>query len=172
MSPAQATAAPFWPGDSMHACVGLDELTATQLRQAISYWDQLRAGRRFPARAELNPRQMTKLLPYMSLVKVIDGGADFEHRIVGDIMVQAYRVNIQNRRFSDIANDAPQFVAGCLPFFRRVAEHGEPVAWRTHTGHHTTDIVFTHSEVVLLPLGAEAVDHIVGFGRQWSGAAY
>lgn len=172
MSPARAAVSSFWPLDSAHERIDIDALTAAPLRQAVSYWQSLRGGRRFPLRNELNPRQMAKLLPYMSLVKVIDGGADFEHRIVGDIMVQAFRVPIQNRRFSDIARDAPHVISGCQPFFRCVVESGEPTAWRTHNGPHATDIIFTHSEVVLLPLGVETVEHIVGFAKQWSGPQY
>jgi len=141
-----------------------EALRNTPLRNGYRYWDSLRAGRLWPAREELNPRHMTELLGYMTLVKVIGGGADFEYRIVGDVMVQAYAVSIQHRTFSNIAQDVPDAMDLSFRLFRQVLRDGKPLAWHQHSGQDTTSVIFTDSEMVLLPLGREDIDHVLGFG--------
>lgn len=156
---------PLLPENSVYEFRALDELQATPLRIAAAYWTQVRGDRRFPARDSLRPRDIATLLPYMSLLKVIDGGADFQHRIVGDIVVRAFRVVMQNRRFSEIAQDAPSMVQRCLPLFQKVVETGAPLAWANFTGHDAAHVNYSYSEVLLLPLGRSdnEVDHVVVF---------
>lgn len=102
----------------------------------------------------------------MSLVKVIDGGADFEHRIVGDGHVQAFRVSLQNRRFSEIACEAPELISISQPNFLKVVQTRAPLAFRGNTGRDAVNVLFTNVESIFLPLGEtdEAVDHVVVFG--------
>ena len=155
----------FVPHSGTFEWVAPDDVADPMLQTAISHWQQIRRHRPFPARNDLKPQKIARLLPYMVLLKVIDGGKDFEHRIVGDVMVRAFNVPIQNRRFSEIARDAPLLIEQASIPFRRVVDTTAPVAWRQHAGHEDTNIVFTRSEIVLLPLGSgAAVDHVVGFG--------
>jgi hypothetical protein len=163
----------FMPQTSIFDWVGLDQLESAPLRVAAAYWHSIRGPRLFPAREDLKARDMAGILPYMSLVKVIDGGADFEHRIVGDVMVRAFSVPIQNRRFSEIAQEAPELIEVSFMLFRKPLETRAPVAWRQRTGHDAIHTAFTESEIVLLPLGRspDAIDHIVGFGVHESTAA-
>lgn len=159
-------ASPFIPHSSIIEWVPLDHLRGEPLRVAAAYWTMIRGERCFPARDDLRARAMSGILPYMSLVRVIDGGADFEHRIVGDVMVRAFTVPIQNRRFSDIATEAPELIELSFRLFRKAVEQRAPVAWRQRTGREATHTIFTDSEILLLPLGKtdEVVDHILGFG--------
>ena len=145
-----------------------DELDSPVLRAGVAYWRTIRGDRPFPRREDLRPRDIQGLLPYMALLKVIGGGEDFEHRIVGDILVQAFAVPMQNRRFSEIEIEAPELMASCYPLFREVVNTRAPVAWRHKTGHDNTDFVFVDSEVVLLPLGTTVVDHVLVFEVHWS----
>jgi hypothetical protein len=102
---------------------------------------------------------------HMSLVAVIDGGADFENGFVGDAVVRVHDVPIAHRRFSDVALDMPTLMAGVTPLFRKVVETGEPLAYRGRTGHDMAHVVYTDFEGVLLPLGeCDAVDHVVYVG--------
>jgi len=144
------------------------ELTQRETRAAYAYWIALKGDRPWPAREDLKLRQMASLVPYMALVKVLDGGADFEHRIVGDAMVCAFSVPIQNRRFSDIAVDAPVLIEGSLALFRKALACREPLAWQQRVLDDSVFINTPYSEMLLLPFGqtAEAIDHIAAFGVQ------
>lgn len=150
--------------------IDLDSLRSEPLREGARWWRKARGSRPFPAREELKPRQISGLLPYMSLLKVIEGGADFEHRIVGDVMVQAFNVPLQHRRFSDIAPEAPEFIERCFGIFRLVVRSGAPLAWRAVENEETAPLVFRQAEVVLLPLGHKTVDHLLGFYAHASNA--
>jgi hypothetical protein len=100
--------------------ITLDQVSRAPLRAAVTYWSALRGDRLFPPRSALNPRKMGSFLPYISLLAVIDGGADFEHRIVGDIVVRSFSVPIQHRRFTAIAKDAPEMIETSFVLFRKV----------------------------------------------------
>ena len=154
--PSQATALEW---------LSLDQVKEAPLRAAVAYWSAIRGDRLFPSRNDLKLRDMGGLLPYMSLVTVIDGGADFEHRIVGDAVVRAFSVPIQNRRFSEIALQAPTLIEVSFWLFRKVVETRAPLAYLQRTQSDTFKLVYTLAEMALLPLGRsdEAVDHVVAF---------
>ena len=145
--------------------LGLGQLEGAPLRAAVAYWSAIRGDRLFPSRNDLKPRDMGGLLPHMSLVKVIDGGADFEHRIVGDAVVRAFSVPVQNRRFSEIALQAPRLIEVSFGLFRKVVETRAPLAYLQRTQSDKFQLVCTLAEMVLLPLGCsdEVVDHVVAF---------
>jgi hypothetical protein len=146
--------------------VTLAELQTTPVRDGAAYWNRLRGERPFPSRAEVTARDLAPLLPYVALIKVLDGGTDFENRIVGDVMVRAFNMPLQNRRLSEISKEAPEFGRVCWAPFRRVLETREPTAWRSHTGNDNTWVVISDAEVALLPLGdaPDQVDHMISFG--------
>lgn len=143
-------------------------LVQQETRAAYDLWTRIKGDRCWPARDDLKMRQMAPLVPYLALVKVLDDGADFEHRIVGDAMVCAFSVLIQNRRFSEIAKEAPALIEGSLTLFRKVLKCRAPIAWQQRVLDDSVHIRSTYSEMVLLPLGATpaAIDHIAAFGVQ------
>ena len=53
-------------------------------RKALDKWNRLRGDRRFPSRRDAAPRELSSLLRNIALVRVIQGGADFQFRIIGD----------------------------------------------------------------------------------------
>ncbi|MDR3528282.1 MAG: PAS domain-containing protein [Rhizomicrobium sp.] len=143
-------------------------LSQNETRAAYAYWSKLRGDRPWPAREEMQLRHIAALVPIMSLVKVLDDGADFEHRIVGDAMVRAFSVPLQNRRFSEIAVDAPTLIDGSLTLFRKVLTEQTPIAWQQRVLNDSVHIVTTYTEMVLLPFGRTTgvIDHIAAFGVQ------
>jgi hypothetical protein len=153
------------PQASTFEWITLDQVSRAPLRAAVTYWSSLRGARQFPARSALNPRKMSSFLPYISLLAVIDGGADFEHRIVGDVVVTTFCVPVQNRRFSAIAKDAPELIETSFALFRKVVETRAPLAFRQQLGNVTYQVAFAEAEMILLPLGQtdDAVDHVAAF---------
>jgi hypothetical protein len=147
---------------AVHA-VTFDELDSPVLRLAADYWLSRRNGRRFPARNDLHPRDMAKILRDTVLVRIIDGGADYEYRIVGDAQAQAYTVPLQGRRISDISVTAPWFGQIAASTYDYVRRSGEPLAMRGRVGREFPEAKFVYNESVFLPLGPsdDAVDHLL-----------
>lgn len=58
-------------------------------RKALDKWNRLRGERRFPSRRDAQPRELSSLLRNIALVRVVQGGADFEFRVLGDAIIQS-----------------------------------------------------------------------------------
>lgn len=152
------------PEKTAFECMPLEAIENAPARRAIEIWTSLRGSRRFPSRSDLKPRDIAPIMQNMSIVKVLDGGKDFENGFVGDAVVRAHDIPIVHRRFSDLSWDMPGLMAQLTPLFESVVKSGEPLAYRGKTGHDLTGVVYTDFEGVLLPLGEGAVDHIVYVG--------
>jgi hypothetical protein len=144
----------------------LDQVKSASALAGIAIWRALRGTRRFPARSDVTPREITGIMQHISLIKVINGGEDFENRFVGDAVVRAHDVPIAHRRFSEVARDIPRLIEQLLPMARKVVATGEPLAYCGKTGHDMAEVAYTDFEGVLLPLGPtdEMVDHILYVG--------
>src|SRR5262249_55294607 len=62
--------------------IPLDAIDNPILQQGLAYWHRLRGQRPYPARADLMPRDLSPLLRHVVLLRVLDGGGDYEYRIV------------------------------------------------------------------------------------------
>jgi hypothetical protein len=165
MSPSLAPAPHEIPAKTFVETITLDQLDSSVVRLGANYWRSLRNGRKFPARENLSPRDLAGVLRNMVLVKVLDGGADFEYRIVGDAQVCAYSIPLQGRRFSEVAADAPRFGRVLRGLHTQICQTGEPFAIRGRVGRDVPQANFIYCESAFLPLGASdaAVDHVLVF---------
>jgi hypothetical protein len=145
--------------------VKLDELESPIVKQGANYWHALRGTRRYPARRELHPRDFATILRNTLLVRVIDAGADFEFRIVGDAQARTYALPFAGKRLSEFASSDTAYCYVLKGLFGHVAEHGEPVAVRGNMGNVSSKVQFSYCESIFLPLGEsdDAVDHLLGF---------
>lgn len=142
--------------------IALDALTNTNTRFGLECWQSLCQGRAFPARGDIEPRTVLPIMKSVVIVRVVDGGNDFEHRIVGDAVVMAYNATLIGRRISDIFMDAPLIAERFRDCFTQVANTKRPMAVRGVAGHDNSEMKFTEVEIVLLPLGeGDDVDHIM-----------
>lgn len=90
--------------------LGLDDATAL-LRKGYEYWNSKRAGRSIPARRDIDPAEITALLPHVVLIDVLRdsdfGPLDFRYRLMGG----AIEANLSNRytglRMSEIPHQRP-----------------------------------------------------------------
>ncbi|MDE2630897.1 MAG: PAS domain-containing protein [Alphaproteobacteria bacterium] len=135
------------------------------LLRGAAYWRGLCRGRKFPSRAAVTPRGLAGLLRYTTLLRVIDGGKDYEYRIVGDAYVIAHGISFQGKRWSETGNLSPGYQTTIKSTYDRVVRKGEPVAMRgwIERGRETSELVY--SEYLFLPLGDDdrTVDHILVF---------
>jgi hypothetical protein len=141
--------------------ITVDEVECPAIRAGVDYWRLLRGQRNFPAREDLRPRDIAGLLRSMSLIRVANG--DFQYRVVGDSVVQAYDIPLQGKWLREIETELPSFGTYVRPILTHVAENRDPLAVRGSIGHNAHRVNFTHYENALLPLGRndDTVDHIL-----------
>jgi hypothetical protein len=164
MESAEPDRQPF-PEESNLEFVPVHQLQDPVLQRSFAYWDSLRSGRRFPARDLLKPQRLGRALRYLVLLQVIDGGADFEYRIVGDVASTAYRIPRQNCRLSEIAKVAPRAAHRLGRAYSHCLETKAPCGVRWTPGRDVELANFANSEAAILPLGPDddTVDHILVF---------
>ncbi len=150
------------PRKRVSRCIPLPEVDSSVLIKGITIWQNLSGERPFPRRSQITPHVLKTLLRSTSLIRVVDGGNDYEYRIVGDAFVMAHGVSFQGMSWSETQNLTPGYYAFVKPIYDRVVQSGEPCATRGwverggSAGH-------VYCENAFLPLGDETVDHILVF---------
>ncbi len=154
----------FWePEESSGEIISLEKLEAVPVLSGVAHWRSLCAGRRFPERADIEPPKFGPLLGHVILVKVLDDGADYEYRLVGETLVPGFNENFAGRRLSQIVASAPKFGLGLRMLYDMVRTSGEPLGYRGWVGKDMKGAEFVYHENALLPLGPEGgeVDHLL-----------
>ncbi|MEJ0028749.1 MAG: PAS domain-containing protein [Rhizomicrobium sp.] len=160
---AQPTEPQKAPDNSSVYVVSLDDLDNAVVRTGANYWRALKGARRLPARSQLKPRDMAGILRHVVLLKVIDGGKDYEYRITGDAHVQAYGLTFKDLRISQVTAVAPEFGRMMHSLYEHVRATAESFAVRGWVGRELPDAHFVYYESAFLPLAedGETVDHIL-----------
>jgi hypothetical protein len=142
--------------------------------ELFSYWSSLKAGGPLPGRGSLDPRDMTRLLPTVSLTEVLPGAAiDYRIRLAGTGLYNVYGREITGRRLGEVYNttaaDYWRDELGRIVRDRRPGVGVHNLAWR---GASHLSIVWmrlpltTQGSEVDLILGYDAV---IGMGAMTSG---
>ena len=151
----------FWiPDNSSGEIVEFERLEATVPRQAVASWNALMGARRFP-RA---PDGVLATVAHNSIVvRVIEGGADYEYRSVGDALVAGFQEDFSGRLLSDIIASTPRFGIGLRMLYEMVRTSGEPLYYRGWVGADMPGAKFVYYESAVLPFGRDEalVDHIL-----------
>jgi hypothetical protein len=143
----------------------LDEVEQPILREGIAYWKGIRGARKYPSRSDVSPRDLGRLLRNTLLIGVLDGGADYEFRIVGDAPVVALGRNFQGVRLSEMDETGNMRGITCRSLYGHVVKTGEPRAIRGCVASNISRMFPIQCEAVFLPLGPDdaTVDYILGF---------
>ena len=136
------------------------ELRSELLRHILRVWEEKRNGRPWPARRDLRPQDFAPYLRHLSLARVMAEGSDFELRIIGDEIVQAYGENFTGKSLSSIAEFVGDAVVGA---YHSVVLEGSPIVlhgfFERPRNHHF------RRELLLLPVGTDGgVDHVLSAG--------
>jgi hypothetical protein len=141
--------------------IPFEQVESVAVRDAIAYWQSLCRGRRFPSRAEVLPREIRGLLRNICLIRVLDGGSDYQFRVIGDAHVIAYGFSMQGQLLSEIDSHVPGHGQVLKRLYDRVVRKGEPYALRGWIERAGAQKRYIYCESLFAPLGdAEAVDHI------------
>lgn len=150
--------------------LSLAEITADPvLSEAYGYWRAQRRGRKFPARGDITPRGLNKLLRHTALIAVLDHGADYEYRIVGDACVLAHGYTPQGQRWSQLDTSDSVYAQQCKKIYDTVVRYGRPmaaggfIARKFFNPESGADLL--HCLLLCLPLGEDAacVDYLITF---------
>jgi hypothetical protein len=109
---------------------------------------------------------LASLLHYAVLIRVIDGGRDYQYGFEGDAHVQAHGMCIQGKLWSQVRRGDAVHHQMNKKVYDRVVESGEPLGvcgWMVRDARNWELI---YREAVYLPLGTEGgpPDNILGFG--------
>lgn len=67
----------------MTAVSQAEAIAEPELRALYHYWSEKRGTRAYPSRADIQPEEIKRLLPYVLLLDVLDGGRHLRFRLVG-----------------------------------------------------------------------------------------
>jgi hypothetical protein len=123
------------------------------LGPALAYWQAKRAGRTMPARRDIDPVEIPKLLPHVELVQIMpDGRSRF--RVVGTALVNAFGRDY-TRRYADELFDGPRGET-IVTHHRTVCIAGQPVFTRSR--YHTEKNIDLIANRLYLPLSDNDLD--------------
>jgi hypothetical protein len=146
----------------------ISEAKSPCVQQGVAYWRSLCSQTRFPARADLTLRGMARVLPHSVIIEVLDRGADYEYRYVGDIQRQAFNTDFKGVRVTQIEAIAPKLGGVLRAAYERVRSTGDPFITRGRIEHDMPGGKFLYHETAFLPLGTDGctVDHLLIVGVQ------
>ena len=136
------------------------------VRGLYDYWDAKRAGRSMPARGDLDPADLKRLLPHLILIDVVADERRYVYRLVGTREVEMRGVDPTGKAVRDAyyAESAEE----TLLYLDRCVQTGEPVLYRGM--YRPTSTRTQQEDTIFLPLSkdGENVDMILIFGHiQW-----
>lgn len=137
-------------------------LVNPKLRGLLDHWNTLRGDARFPLRAALGPSAFKPILPNVFLIEVLDGGADFYHRLAGEAVIAAHSYNIIHTQVSTVDYGSAEKRQGVMRFYRSIVNRGEAVRLTGRFDYLVQD--YLEFESIYLPLSRDgaAVDFIFG----------
>ena len=123
-----------------------------------NHWQGLQNGRRFPARAEIDPTAIYTALPYVSVLQYQHEPYRIQFRLVGNEVARLYGRNVHGR-FLDEMEWEPQDITDTAHIFDRLYHEAAPLYGLSYTNFQAkADRVF---EWAVFPLSedGERVTH-------------
>ncbi|MEI9994764.1 MAG: PAS domain-containing protein [Rhizomicrobium sp.] len=151
--------------ESASGIIALDAIESPILRQGVDYWRRLKGARTYPTRADLTPRDLSPLLRNIVLLRLVDGGADYEYRIVGDAHVISHGFTMQGLKVSDVDKFSPGYGPVLRSLYDRAVRRREIYAFRGWLERGDKHKQYIYSESVFMPMGPDeaTIDHVLNF---------
>jgi hypothetical protein len=121
-----------------------------ELRRLYDYWYARRAGRRYPARLDIDPVDIKFVLGNVSLVEVVGEPPKFRWRLVGSLLVNRLGYDMTNQMVDDYPN--PAYREYLIESYRAVVETGQP---SVALNEREIDGKARRFEIVRLPLAED-----------------
>jgi hypothetical protein len=88
----------------------LDAPAQPDVAALAAYWERKRGTRRMPDRQDIVPAEIVRLLPYLHISEVLDGGGDFCFRIFGTALVNLIGAELTGKRLSELGQPSALIV--------------------------------------------------------------
>lgn len=133
----------------------LSESAHTCLRELFEYWSERRGDRRMPARSDIDPADIPRLLPHLLLADVENDVSDVRFRLVGTELVESFGGEFTGHHLSelDYGNEADAVAES----YARAISTGEPQFKISH--FWTRDYRHRRIQQLLLPLSDDG-EHV------------
>ena len=166
------------PAPTVRFAPGAGTLGDTTLEILLAYWTQLCDGRDagaqdLPAQIDFDPLAISVTLPYVMLLDVVEGGADFRYRVYGREIAARFGRDLTGMLLSEAAVHA-HIAAFFLAVYRAALSRREAILTE-HAPPRTISV--TSWRRLILPLAAGdasisrlVVGNIPGTWRAASGA--
>lgn len=128
----------------------------------IAHWKSLASGGAVPQRADFDPMQIPRLLPYAILLEINETPPDFSFRVAGEHIIENFGSSPIRRTLSDLIAEHPS-IAGFADNFRACIDQRKPIQVADRfTG---ADRQEKRTNGVILPLADHAgrVSHLLIF---------
>jgi hypothetical protein len=144
----------------------LDRPTLDGAEALLAYWDRLRPPGGIPCRADIDPFAIRSLLPNISIVESVAGGADWRFRLIGSAVIYRHGFDATGRCMSRTLG--PEGLAAMQGEYRRAIRLCEPSTMRSRYFCARRDDFGV--ERVLLPIvGRDGVTPWMMFGTFFVG---
>ena len=115
------------------------------------YWERKRGHRTMPSRANIKPVELKEHLPWIVMVDVLPGAADFRYRLIGTLVTEYFGTDATGKTVTEAwARQGEEGVQGNLAIFRHVAENRMPFHLYGESGWNT--IGLEEFQCLYLPL--------------------
>jgi len=137
------------------------EIASPKLAKLFAYWSAKAQGRFAPPRSDINPAEIPRLLPWVWLIDVIDGGADFRFRIGGEKLLDFIGHRMTGERIGP-HRERP-FFGTVAQAFAACVDAKRPLL-RPHARTRYEQRGAIETEALLLPLSDNGTDVTQIFG--------
>ena len=103
----------------------IEAVSDQRLAALYSYWSSKRGPRAMPARADIDPGELRRLLPHILLIDVVAGGEDFRYRLVGTEIERHIGRPVTGRLISEVL--CGRYLAYIRSLHQRVIAEAAPV---------------------------------------------
>lgn len=94
------------------------------IAEFLDYWEAKRGGRSLPARRDLDPVDIPRLLPFVTLADIEPEPFRVRYRLAGTMVVETTGMEITGRYLDELA--PPHVLASYHAIYRRCCEHFAP----------------------------------------------
>src|ERR1700743_714293 len=139
------------------------DVESDAVRAAHTAWERWCGGRAMPHRNDISLRDLGVHAANVSLVHALPHESDYEFRVIGDAHIQAYGVNNQGKRMSEVIANSPRFGKLLKASYDMVRAMRRPYAFRGIMGRDAPHTRFVWVETCYLPLGPspDEVDYVM-----------